>query len=1077
MFLDEPTTGLDSYTAILLMQTLNKLSSQYGTTFILSIHQPRSDIFEKMLDQLIILSTGNLIYTGKVNNMVGYFTQYCDLPLPSKFLNPCDYYIDCCSIDTRSEEMRLKSCAVLKKLAQKWQYYAEQQSYTEQQSCTPTTSIAQNYKFVSSSVGFIEQVKVQFFRSLKLSIRDKLTFFGSLSEPIIIGLVNGWIYYRPVANNKTQDPTILRTITASIYTGAALQSYLVLIFETYRLCEVDMKMYDMERLKVNRVVTPQSFFVARKLSKFLIEDFPIPLIFSIITYFMFGLDESHGENNNTCKNFFIYFSVTLLMHQTSTNLALISVSLSRNFSQASLVGNLAYTLQSFACGFFVNAAKMPVYVRWTKYITFLWVSFGALLSNEFTSKSNSTYTGLLNSLGFPSNWITDPIVILFCWVIGMGGVVICLLHLKTIDISQVNSNVKFKNHSDNKNENKKSSSSDLEKVEEIQVDKISELHKEDVGVDVELRNINLKVNTNKKETIQILNDINAKFVKNKVNVIMGPSGSGKSTLLNYMANRLNSNDSFFQFSKQYKYTGQIVVDDGEIVTDNVNFSKMCSYVKQNDDHLLSRLTVWETLYYASKLRLTHLSDTQQKQQVEDIIMSLGLWHCKDTLVGDEWNKGISGGEKRRVSIGVQLLTRPKVVILDEPTSGLDSFTASTIMELLHKISHNTTVIVTIHQPRAEMFYKFGNVLLIAKGGYVVFNGTPTEMETFFFSNPNLRFRCPELTNIADFYLDLISLNTQNEVNEGISRKRVDKIINEWNKESQGMYSEIADTKSTTIIVDGDRKAGFLTGYKVCLARQFKCIIRDINPLVARFTQVPGISIILALYFAPLKHNEISITNRLGLVQQSSSLYFTGMLSNLAVYPQERDAFYHEYADGVFTTASSFFLAYMTLELPMSALASIIYSCFSVLVVGLPRTASNFFITVYGVFVFMACGESLGILTNTLFEQPGFVVNIISIIISIGCGMSGLMSLKMDKVLKGFNYLSPLNYITVSLINYAFPPDLKIVLDNGDTITGPEVLKEYGLVRNNRNWLGAGVVCWFIYRLLAYIVLYIKLHKR
>ena len=141
----------------------------------------------------------------------------------------------------------------------------------------------------------------------------------------------------------------------------------------------------------------------------------------------------------------------------------------------------------------------------------------------------------------------------------------------------------------------------------------------------------------------------------------------------------------------------------------------------------------ETLRFAAGLRLPSWIDEDEKnRRAEEVLMKMGLKDCADNLVGSELIKGISGGEKRRVSIAVQVLTDPRILLLDEPTSGLDSFTANSIMEVLQGLAaEGRTLILTIHQARSDLFKHFGNVLLLARGGECAYTGTAAEMLGYF----------------------------------------------------------------------------------------------------------------------------------------------------------------------------------------------------------------------------------------------------------------------------------------------------------------------------------------------------------
>ena len=181
----------------------------------------------------------------------------------------------------------------------------------------------------------------------------------------------------------------------------------------------------------------------------------------------------------------------------------------------------------------------------------------------------------------------------------------------------------------------------------------------------------------------------------------------------------------------------------------------CAYVPQHEQGLMPSLTVRETLQFAAQLRLPAAMTMEEKQRRADKVMAeLGLSDCADVRVGDASNKGISGGERRRVSIAIQLLNNPNVLILDEPTSGLDVFTASAILAVLRgRAERGQTVITTVHQASRHDFDRFDNVVLMARGGRLCYTGPRQSMLTHL---ARLGLSCPLKTNPADFALDLLS---------------------------------------------------------------------------------------------------------------------------------------------------------------------------------------------------------------------------------------------------------------------------------------------------------------------------------
>ena len=210
--------------------------------------------------------------------------------------------------------------------------------------------------------------------------------------------------------------------------------------------------------------------------------------------------------------------------------------------------------------------------------------------------------------------------------------------------------------------------------------------------------------------------------------------------MNLLCRRLHGS-----LAARYHYSGELLFNNA-IPSDDV-IRSLTSYVVQDDTALLPSLTVRETLHFAAIIRLPpHLSKSQKLARAEEVLSQLGLNHCADTLIGSEFVKGISGGEKRRVSIAIQILTDPKILMLDEPSSGLDANTAHSVMELLQGLAkEGKTIICTIHQSRSDLFPLFGNLLLLANGGRMIYSGKGMDMMQYF---NNIEYQCPTFANPA-----------------------------------------------------------------------------------------------------------------------------------------------------------------------------------------------------------------------------------------------------------------------------------------------------------------------------------------
>ncbi|KAF9601071.1 hypothetical protein IFM89_025537 [Coptis chinensis] len=242
----------------------------------------------------------------------------------------------------------------------------------------------------------------------------------------------------------------------------------------------------------------------------------------------------------------------------------------------------------------------------------------------------------------------------------------------------------------------------------------------------------------------ILKGITGSIGPGEILALMGPSGSGKTTLLKILGGRLHEN-----------VKGTVTYND---IPYNPALKRRIGFVMQ-DDLLFPQLTVEETLLFAAFLRLpSNMSKQQKYTRVDTIVKELGLERCRQTRIGGAFVKGISGGERKRTSIGYEILVDPSLLLLDEPTSGLDSTSANRLLRILQGITKaGRTIITTIHQPSSRMFHMFDKLLLISEG-YPVYYGKARDSMEYFSS---LRF-VPEIAmNPAEFLLDL----TTGQVND------------------------------------------------------------------------------------------------------------------------------------------------------------------------------------------------------------------------------------------------------------------------------------------------------------------------
>jgi len=216
-----------------------------------------------------------------------------------------------------------------------------------------------------------------------------------------------------------------------------------------------------------------------------------------------------------------------------------------------------------------------------------------------------------------------------------------------------------------------------------------------------------------------LRNINLSASQGDLIGIMGASGTGKTTLLNILAG-IEKPD-----------TGTICLNGTDLLSDKDKLKGVIGYIPQ-DDLLIEELTVYQNLFFNAKLCFDNLSDEEIRIKVESTLLSLGLIDKKDLKVGSVFNKTISGGQRKRLNIALEMIREPSILFVDEPTSGLSSRDSENVMDLLRELTLKSKLIfVVIHQPSSEIYKMFDRVVIMDEGGYMIYNGNPVEGVMYF----------------------------------------------------------------------------------------------------------------------------------------------------------------------------------------------------------------------------------------------------------------------------------------------------------------------------------------------------------
>ncbi|XP_077213811.1 ABC transporter G family member 6-like [Tasmannia lanceolata] len=462
------------------------------------------------------------------------------------------------------------------------------------------------------------------------------------------------------------------------------------------------------------------------------------------------------------------------------------------------------------------------------------------------------------------------------------------------------------------------------------------------------------------QTKTLLNDISGEASDGQILAVLGASGSGKSTLIDALANRIAKGS----------LKGTITLN-GEVLESNL-LKVISAYVMQ-DDLLFPMLTVEETLMFSAEFRLPRsLSKSKKKARVQALIDQLGLRAAAKTIIGDEGHRGVSGGERRRVSIGIDIIHDPTILFLDEPTSGLDSTSAFMVVKVLQRIAQSgSIVIMSVHQPSYRIIGLLDRLIFLSRG-QTVYSGSPSNLPLFFeeFGRP-----IPENDNRTEFALDLIrELEGSPE-----GTKRLVEFNKSWQSiklqpgfESYHRGLSLKDAISASIsrgkLVSGATNESHSASCKPTFANPFWIEIAVLTKRSAantrRTPELFGIRLgavlvtgfILATIFWHLDSSPKGVQERLGFFAFAMSTTFYTCADALPVFLQERYIFMRETAYNAYRR-SSYVLSNSLVVIPSLIFLSFAFAATTFWAVGLAGGTPGFFFFFFTILASFWAGSS------------------------------------------------------------------------------------------------------------------------
>jgi ABC-type multidrug transport system ATPase subunit len=456
--------------------------------------------------------------------------------------------------------------------------------------------------------------------------------------------------------------------------------------------------------------------------------------------------------------------------------------------------------------------------------------------------------------------------------------------------------------------------------------------------------------------------------------IMGASGSGKTTLLTILSGQDKPSE------------GQILINNMPVDASNKDLNGVIGYVPQ-DDLLIEDLTVYQNLYYNARLCFGGLDEKQIHGKIHRTLLSLGLEEIKDIKVGNALNKKISGGQRKRLNIALELLRQPHIIFLDEPTSGLSSRDSENVMDLLKELTYNGKLIfVVIHQPSSDIFKMFDKLLILDKGGFAAYYGNPIESVTHF----------KKVTRqINDDVAECITCGSVNPetVFNLIELKEIDEYGNYTTKRKMepSQFYEVYKQKffmnPAFVQIKEKLKTSLNTPGKIRQTIYF--FLRDLNSklgnkqyIFINLLEVPALVLFLSLiirYIDKTKTQEYSYSHNYNITAYFFMAIIAAMLVGLTISAEEiykdekilkREKFLH-------LSRLSYLLSKVIILFIISLLQSILFVVIGNLILQVQTNYFDFFLILFSVFCF---SNLLGLILSSTFNSPVTIYIIIPLII-------------------------------------------------------------------------------------------------
>ncbi|KAF9614055.1 hypothetical protein IFM89_014855 [Coptis chinensis] len=968
LFMDEISTGLDSSTTYQIVKCLKHTIRVFQSTMVISLLQPAPETFE-LFDDVILICEGKIVYHGPRNSILEFF-EMMGFKCPAR-KGIADFLQEVTSRKDQEQYWHDKkqpyqyipvdefSQAFLSFYAGRNLYSALFTPYNKSK-CHPAALVKRKYGLPKK-----ELFKACLDREILLMKRSAFIYIFKAIQIAMVATITATVFLRTEMNhNSPQD--------GQNYMGVLFFGIVNNMFNG--LAESQMTLV---RLPVFYKQRDAMFFPAwaYSLATF-ITRIPVSIIESsvwvIITYYTVGLAPSFQR---LLRQLVLMFN----LHQMSLSLFRLIAALGRDQVIASTFGAFTLLVVFVLGGFIVSRDDIYKWWVWGYWASPLMYAQNAVAVNEFlASRWNTVGETILKLRGIFTNenwyWIGNAALVGYNILFNILCT-LALAYLSPLGKVQASSTVSI---TCTDIEHKSTNGQSHSKVRHT--DQFAHVTQKKKGMVLPFKplymafeNVNyfvdmpveMKQQGVTEDRLQLLHGVSGSFRPGVLTCLMGVSGAGKTTLMDVLAGRKNGG-----------YTEGSITISGYPKRQET-FTRISGYCEQNDIHS-PNLTVHESLSYSAWLRLAADVDVHKREMFVSEVMDLvELDNLKDALVGVPGITGLSTEQRKRLTIAVELVANPSIIFMDEPTSGLDARAAAIVMRTVRNtVNTGRTVVCTIHQPSIDIFESFDELLLLKRGGHVIYAGplgkNSEELISYFESTDGIQEITPGY-NPATWMLEASSIASESQHGIDFAEIYLNSSLFQRNKQL------IGDLKTP---FPGSQDLHFKTKFSQTTWTQFKACLWKQNWSYWRNPQYNAVrfffTLICALLFGSIFwkmggkiKKQQDFLNAMG--SMFAAIIFIGVNNASSVQPVvdiERTVFYRERAAGMYS-ALPYALAQVLVEIPYILVQSIIYGLIVYSTLGFQWTAVKFMWFFFFMFFTFLYYTYYGMMTVALTPSASF----------------------------------------------------------------------------------------------------------